>query len=79
MARPKTNRVVPMYPRVTLENKNWIAKMGKYASSESEFFDKVLTYARKNIKVAEIKGMFGVAKTRNGISAKATKKARPTA
>jgi hypothetical protein len=68
-----------MYPRVTLENKNWVTAMSKYVTSESEFFDKMLTFARKKMKVAEVKGMLGVAKAGNRIPTKATKKARPTA
>lgn len=50
MARPRTDRKFPIFPRLTKANATWVAKMrAKYEDkSQADFIDRLITYARVN-------------------------------
>lgn len=49
MARAKTNRKVPIYPRLQEPNAKWLAKMRtKYETTGADFVDRLVGYVRKN-------------------------------
>lgn len=47
----KTNRQIPIYPRVTLAHRNFLAKTSKkFKKSESEIIDTLLSFGRTQPK-----------------------------
>lgn len=56
--KKKTNRIIPIYPRVALTNRKWLSTLKrKFKLSESEIIDSLLTHSRSG------KGFDFVAKT----------------
>lgn len=56
--KKKTNRIVHIYPRVTVTNRKWLSSLKrKFKLSESEIIDSLLAHSRSG------KGFEFVAKT----------------